>query len=456
MSQTQKHLIVSKFGGTSMGTREAMLNAAKIVLSKPSIRLVVVSATSGTTNQLIEIARTKKESDMLAVESRHRELAVALGCDSAQTERLSALFTEMRSLVALHEIQDEASLDSILSIGERASSILFVQALRHEQKADAILIDARKYLKTDSYFGKAEPDRIATAAPCGELKKRIQSTHEIFVTQGFIGSDTRGITTTLGRGGSDYSAALFAEALGASELEIWTDVPGILTIDPRVVPTARIIPEISFAEAAEMANFGAKVLHPATLWPAVRASIPVFVGSTFQPEKEGTRILPNRSSDAPLIRAIAVRKEQTLITVSSLRMLNSHGFLAKMFEVLARYSLSIDLVTTSEVSVALTVDEGSLRSGGKRVSEQQEMINELRTFAEVKIEEGLSLIAIIGNSLNHSSGVAAKVFHSISEFNVRLVCHGASEHNVCFLVAAKEANEVAKRLHHVCIEWSSR
>jgi aspartate kinase len=227
-------------------------------------------------------------------------------------------------------------------------------------------------------------------------------------------------------------------------------------MDPRVVPTARIIPEISFAEAAEMANFGAKVLHPATLWPAVRASIPVFVGSTFQPEKEGTRILPNRSSDAPLIRAIAVRKEQTLITVSSLRMLNSHGFLAKMFEVLARHSLSIDLVTTSEVSVALTVDEGSLGSGGKRVSEQHEMIHELRQFAEVKIEEGLSLIAIIGNSLNHSSGVAAKVFHSISEFNVRLVCHGASEHNVCFLVAAKQANEVAKRLHHVCIEWSSR
>jgi aspartate kinase len=227
-------------------------------------------------------------------------------------------------------------------------------------------------------------------------------------------------------------------------------------MDPRVVPTARVIPEISFSEAAEMANFGAKVLHPATLWPAVRAAIPVFVGSTFHPEREGTRILAAQPKSAPLIRAIAVRKQQTLITVSSLRMLNSHGFLAKMFEVLARHHLSIDLVTTSEVSVALTVDETALGSSGKRVRDQTEMLEELRAFADVKIEEDLSLIAIIGNSLTHASGVAAKVFHSISEFNVRLVCHGASEHNVCFLVSSLEANEVAKRLHHVCIEWSSR
>ena len=276
------------------------------------------------------------------------------------------------------------------------------------------------------------------------------------MTQGFIGSDSHGQTTTLGRGGSDYSAALFAEALGAHELEIWTDVPGVLTMDPRVVPTARIIPEISFSEAAEMANFGAKVLHPATLWPAVRASIPVFVGSTFQPEKGGTRILPTRSGTAPLIRAIAVRNKQTLITVSSLRMLNTHGFLAKMFEILARHQMSVDLVTTSEVSVALTVDETSLGSAGKRVHENTAMLDELRTIADVKIEEDLSLIAIIGNSLNQSAGVAAKVFQSISEFNIRLVCHGASEHNVCLLVSSKEANEVAKRLHHVCIEWSPR
>jgi aspartate kinase len=455
-------LIVAKFGGTSMGSRDAMLNAARIVLAKPETRVVVVSATSGTTNQLLKLTELKVASDLAALQieqenlsKRHLELAATLGCDAAQIESLHALFKELNSGLANFSRSDDQALDAILSIGERLSSILFVQALRAEKKVDAAVVDARTYLKTDSRFGKAEANTTATRAACESLRTRLKDTREILVTQGFIGSDLHGRTTTLGRGGSDYSAALFAESLDAKELEIWTDVPGVLTMDPRVVPTARIIPEISFSEAAEMANFGAKVLHPATLWPAVRAAIPVFVGSTFSPEKGGTRILPERSGSAPLIRAIAVRNKQTLITVSSLRMLNTHGFLAKMFEVLARNQLSIDLVTTSEVSVALTVDETSLGSSGKKVRENTAMLDELRTFADVKIEEDLSLIAIIGNSLNQSSGVAAKVFQSISEFNIRLVCHGASEHNVCFLVSSKEANEVAKRLHHVCIEWSS-
>jgi len=451
-----KKVIVSKFGGTSMGTRDAMLNAARIVVSKPETRLVVVSATSGTTNLLLNIATSKQTSEIETLEARHREMASALECNLDENALLNELFLELRAHVLKYEGNNDESLDLILSIGERLSSILFAQALKKERKKSVVLVDARKYLKTDSHFGKAEPDTVLTKQECASLKNRIAEGEEIFVTQGFIGSDLKSKTTTLGRGGSDYSAALFAEALDATELEIWTDVPGILTMDPRVVPTARIIPEISFSEAAEMANFGARVLHPATLWPAVRAKVPVFVGSTFQPEKEGTRILAQNMGAPPLIRAIAVRKQQTLITVSSLRMLNSHGFLAKMFEVLARHQLSIDLVTTSEVSVALTVDETSLGSSGKRVREQTQMLEELRTFADVKLEENLSLIAIIGNDLTHSSGVAAKVFHSIGDFNVRLVCHGASEHNVCFLVSSHEANEIAKRLHHVCIEWSSR
>jgi aspartate kinase len=457
-----KKLIVSKFGGTSMGTRDAMLNAARIVLSKPEIRVVVVSATSGTTNQLLKLRDLKRsgntsalKEELSALKSRHLELAQSLDCDANQMASLQVLFQELETRISTLEEISDRDLEAVLSIGERLASIIFVQALRSEKKVDVVLIDAREYLKTDSRFGKAEPDTLQSLTRCESLRTRLADAREILVTQGFIGSDLSGNTTTLGRGGSDYSAALFAESLKADELEIWTDVPGILTMDPRVVSSARIIPEISFSEAAEMANFGAKVLHPATLWPAVRAGIPVFVGSTFQPEKNGTRILPTRPKASPLIRAIAVRNKQTLITVSSLRMLNTHGFLAKMFEVLARHHLSIDLVTTSEVSVALTVDETSMGSSGKSVREHTEMLDELRTFADVKIEEDLSLIAIIGNSLNHASGVAAKVFQSISEFNVRLVCHGASEHNICFLVSSKDANEVAKRLHHVCIEWSS-
>ena len=461
-----KSLIVSKFGGTSMGTLESMRQAAQIVAKKPAIRVVVVSATSGTTNQLLKIAELAKSElqaglvgEIAALKSRHRELAIGLNGNDGLMNVLSALEYEfdlcVTGLNGSGEISAE-KLDTLLAFGERWSSLLFTQALCNERGLQAEQIDARQFLKTDSHFGKAEPNPAESAQQCQSLRKKIDQDQTVYVTQGFIGSDDQGRTTTLGRGGSDYSAALFAEALQASELEIWTDVAGILTMDPRVVPTAKVIREISFAEAAEMANFGAKVLHPATLWPAVRARIPVFVGSTFAPDEAGTRILPESANAAPLIRAIAVRKQQTLITVSSLRMLNTPGFLAKMFEVLARHRLSIDLVTTSEVSVALTVDETSLGSNGIKVKAHTEMLNELRAFADVKIEEDLSLIAIIGNALDHSSGVAAKVFHAISEVNVRLICHGASEHNICFLVASSEAAEVAKRLHHVCIEWTSR
>ena len=450
-------LIVSKFGGTSMGSAEAMKKAADLVACRDEVRVVVVSATSGTTNQLLKIHRLddlkKIAEELCLLENRHLDIAKELKCSESQVQALQEIFQELQKCLETKSVAEEI-LDQLLATGERLSSILFTQALIQAGK-NAITMDARKLLRTDSFFGRAEPDPKETAALCSSWKNRILESKDVFVTQGFIGSDAQGRTTTLGRGGSDYSAALFAEALAAREVEIWTDVPGILTMDPNVVSSARIIPEISFSEAAEMANFGAKVLHPATLWPAVRANVPVFVGSTFAPTNGGTRILPDQKSSAPLIRAIAVRKRQTLITVSSLRMLNAQGFLAKMFQVLANHHLSVDLVTTSEVSVALTIDEGSLGSGGKSVLENKELLTELRSFAEVKVEEDLALVAIIGNSLTHTSGVAAKAFPSIQEFNLRLICHGASEHNVCFLVSSKEATEVAKRLHHVCIEWKS-
>jgi aspartate kinase len=399
-----------------------------------------------------------------ALKTRHLDMALHLEGDEELHAPLKILLAELDALTK-PEIEldaDGAALDLLLSYGERLSAVLFAQALRREGKVVSLL-DARELLLTDSHFGKAEPILREASPLAQQVKNEIQNAQlpeQIFLTQGFIGADAQGRTTTLGRGGSDYSAALFAEMFGASEVEIWTDVPGILTMDPRAVPSAKIIPEISFAEAAEMANFGAKVLHPATLWPAMRARIPVFIGSTFHPEQGGTRILPDAPAGpalaTPQIRAIAIRKKQTLITVSSLRMLNAHGFLAKIFEVLARHRLSVDLVTTSEVSVALTIDETALGSAGKSILENTDMLSELRSFAEVQVEEDLSLVAIIGNSLNRSAGVAAKVFQAITEFNMRLICHGASEHNLCFLVSSAEAPEVAKRLHHVCIEWSSR
>ena len=462
--------IVSKFGGTSMGSPAAMNQAAQIVASKlpaKPTRLVVVSATSGTTSQLLKIFDHQEKRDfetakkeLAALKSRHLEMAVRLECSADLNQRLQSLFAELDSVLQAKLNSDGSTLDLVLSFGERLSSVLFAQALRRAGRA-VTLVDARSILRTDSHFGKAEPILTELTTEAAALKAQIDSldlnSPQVFLTQGFIGADEQGRTTTLGRGGSDYSAALFAESLGASDVEIWTDVPGILTMDPRAVPTAKIISEISFAEAAEMANFGAKVLHPATLWPAVRANIPVFIGSTFEPEKGGTHILnEDYLTAAPQIRAIAIRKKQTLITVSSLRMLNAHGFLAKIFDVLARHHLSVDLVTTSEVSVALTIDETALGSAGKSVLDYPELFAELRGFADVHVEENLSLVAVIGNSLSHAHGVAAKIFQSIADFNVRLICHGASEHNLCFLVSSEEAAEVAKRLHHVCVEWSAK
>jgi aspartate kinase len=422
----------------------------------------VVSATSGTTDQLIQICNSKVsggsdfETQTQALQEKHDAIAKELQCTPDQLQYLGVVYSELRNQISKLNAKSGAEFDFVLAVGERLSSILFSRAIENAG-AQSTMIDARRVIKTNSNFGKAEPDQNQIKLTSQELGSFISESKTVFVTQGFIGSNSENQTTTLGRGGSDYSAALFAEGLGACEVQIWTDVPGILTMDPRVVPNAKVIPEMSFMEAAEMANFGAKVLHPATLWPAIRSNIPVFVGSTFHPEKNGTRILPDQAVGAQSIRALAVRKNQTLITVSSLRMLNTHGFLAKMFEVLARYQISVDLVTTSEVSVALTIDEGSMTSvASKRIKDHEEMLSELRAFADVQIEEDLSLIAVVGNALNRSSGVAAKVFHSISDFNMRLICHGASEHNICFLVSSSEANEVVKRLHHVCIEWSSK
>lgn len=444
-------LNVAKFGGTSMGSAEAMQKAARLVLENPNTRFVVVSAISGATNVLLQaylqsVSRAEGAvADSLGdLERRHEEIAKALGVSDSQKAAMAAIFTELHSILSL-QLGSDHVLDRVLSVGERLSSILFTQALVRAG-LDAQTIDARKLLRTDALFGRAEPQPEATRQNCEQYALPLLEQGKILVTQGFIGATKDGQTTTLGRGGSDYSAALFAEALRAETLHIWTDVNGIYTMDPRTVPEARIIPEITFGEAAELANFGAKVLHPATLVPAVRQNIKVFVGNTFSPEKGGTWIY-GELNEKPLLRAIAVRDRQTLITVSSMRMLNTHGFLAKMFAILAQHQISVDLVTTSEVSVALTIDGTNAGSSGKSVLANEELLNELRQFADVKVEENLSLLALIGNRLSATPGIAARAFQSIGEHNVRLICQGASHNSMCFLVSSHEAKSVAQRLH---------
>jgi aspartate kinase len=454
----EKPLVVSKFGGTSMGDATAMRQSAQIAVRQKS-NLVVVSATAGTTNSLIELVQlserrevTKAEAIQDKIFSRHKKLAEELKVSQAVFGSLQLMFEEIQSLSRGIQLLRDASprvLDTVMSLGERMSSLLFAEAWRQvlmEKSLDEVKIhwlDAREYLITDDQFGRAKPKLEVLKRRVMPIITEIRSDKAAFVTQGFIGATDEGTTTTLGRGGSDYSAALFAEALGATALEIWTDVPGIATTDPRICPGAKSISEISFTETSELATFGAKVLHPATLLPALRQDIPVFVGSTFEPDQKGTWVR-HWVKDQPLIRAIATRKKQVLLTLSTPDMLQSHGFLYQIFKVFNDHKVSIDAVTTSEVSVSMTLDDSALLN--------KKLVHDLSQFAEVNVEENLALVALIGNQINHTPGLAKRVFDSVDNINVRMICLGASRHNFCLLVKEEMANEIVQRLHRTFIE----
>lgn len=443
-------LVVSKFGGTSMGDAQCMLRSAEVCFHQNSF-LVVVSATSGTTNQLIELGQKAQSAqwqdcENLLAKIRERHLQIAKDLQNAATDQLQILFDEMNSIAkGIYYLRDcsPRALDVLVSFGERMSSVLFKRAMEltlasHGSARAVEWLDVRDVLITDDHFGKARP---VTATICQRAQEKIlchQMTSTVVVTQGFIGRTPEGQTTTLGRGGSDYSAAILAEAVGADTLEIWTDVPGIATTDPRLVPEAKSLDEISFKEASELATFGAKVLHPATLEPAIRKNIPVFVGSSFDPNKRGTWIRREVKSE-PLMRALALRKKQVLVTLSTPQMLHTHGFLFNIFKVFNDHKISIDAITTSEISVSLTLDDSTLLN--------KKLIEELSLFAEVQIEENLSLVALIGNQVNHTPGLAKKVFEIIPDVNVRMICLGASKHNFCFLVSEVNGPEVIQRLH---------
>lgn len=438
---------VAKFGGTSMADAEAMRRCAAIVKADPDKKIIVVSATAGTTNLLtnmiasgiieekIEIAKTIKEKHLGILGDLKEPVSVK--------SDIEKLLEELELIASRTQIMTQMLKDEILSFGERLSSKLFAQILREESGEKVSWFDARKAIITDNNYGAAEPLIPAISEKVTELVQPLMENGRV-VTQGFIGSEPNGATTTLGRGGSDYSAALFAEAADADVLEIWTDVTAIYTTDPRIVPNARPITEISFAEASELSVFGAKVLHPATVVPAIRKNIRVYVGSSMEPEKPGTWIV-KEAKGKPVIRAISLRKNQTLLTVHSLDMLHRHGYLARLFQVLSDHKISVDLVTTSEVSVALTLDSDIHASGKQKLSD--EILEELREFAEVEIETNLSLIALVGNNLDATAGLSGPVFGALENVNIRMICHGASSHNLCFLVAEEKATDVINVLH---------
>ncbi len=449
-----KALVVAKFGGTSVADYQAMVRCADIVMANANTRLVVLSASSGVTNQLVELTQAnindeRRQELLQQISQVQHQLLAELGDVPELRLQIDALLTQ------IHQLSDDLVLDrskylmdELLSMGEQCSSVIFAEVLR-QKGHNASSFDVRQVMRTDSHFGRAEP-QLDDISQLASLKLKPLLDEQVIVTQGFIGSDANGKTTTLGRGGSDYSAALLAEALSASAVEIWTDVAGIYTTDPRLAPKAAPIAEISFNEAAEMATFGAKVLHPATILPAVRQQIQVFVGSSKAPELGGTWIR-HKTGSKPIYRAVAVRRDQTLLNLHSLQMLHAQGFLAHIFATLAKHKISVDLITTSEVNVSLTLDKTGSDSTGKELISEA-LMQELSQHCRVKVEDGLALVAVIGNDIATTSGVCRRIFEVLEPHNVRMICQGASPHNLCVLVSESEAAQVVKALHENLFE----
>jgi aspartate kinase len=447
-----KNLNVAKFGGTSVANFAAMENCANIIKNNPNTKVVVVSASAGVTNLLVDIAYTamsKQQIKQKLTEIGNIQQAILQALENPdQVEpKLQQLQSSLSDLALHEEMLHRADLkDALLSHGERMSSLLF-SAVLNQFDVKAENFDVRNVLKTDSEFGQAVPnlEQIAVAAKQLMLPSLVDT---VLVTQGFVGSDQQGNTTTLGRGGSDFTAALLAEGLGADTCEIWTDVIGVYTTDPRITDAARPLPELSFEEAAEMATFGAKVLHPATMEPALRQDIKVFVGSSKEPEKGGTWIVRDCTTE-PSYRAITRRKEQVMVTVKTPKMMYAQGFLQKVFTIIAEHKLSVDLITTSEISVSFTLDNPA-NSVLKRLN--QETIEELSQFCDVLVEENYDLITVVGNNMHSAAGVSSKIFAAVADYNLRMICYGANPHNLSLLVNDSDSKDVVCALHRALFE----
>jgi aspartate kinase len=346
----------------------------------------------------------------------------------------------LRSVALLRSLSPE-TMDAIAAFGEQLSTRTFA-AFLSVSGVDATLVDARTVMRTDGRSGSAQPVMDAVRALARRNLEPLLGPGRAVVTQGYVGATEAGLTTTLGRGGSDYSAAIFAAALESTECQIWTDVEGVLSADPRVVAEALPISELSFAEAAELAAFGAKVLHPATIQPAVEGKIPVTVRHTQRPDGRFTTITSDVRSGRP-VTALATRGPVTVLTVTSSRMLAQSGYLQRLFEVFGRLRVSVDLVATAEVSVSMTVDADAPLPA---------LLRELSAFATVSAAEGRAIVAVVGERLKHTPGLGAQVFAALGDINVEMISMGANEINLSLVVQQHQRTEALRRLHRALIE----
>jgi aspartate kinase len=327
--------------------------------------------------------------------------------------------------------------DVVVAYGEQLSSRLLTEVFKANGIA-ARHADSRRLIITDDEHGAANPIWNETEKIVRLELNPIIERGEVPVMGGFIAASRSGETTTLGRGGSDFSAALIGAALRAAELQIWTDVTGVLTCDPRIAPEAHTIPTLSYDEAAELAYFGAKVLHPKTIQPAVDYSIPVRVCNTFEPEITGTMVIAETEQSPGFIKSIAHKTGITILRISSARMLGSYGFMSALFQIFERYRTVIDVISTSEVSVSLTLDN---------TASLEQIVSELKRLGDVEIEPNNAVVCVVGEGLRGSSGVASKIFTTIQDVNISLISHGASSVNLTFVVKEDRVKDVIQRLH---------
>ncbi|MCC6591485.1 MAG: lysine-sensitive aspartokinase 3 [Bryobacterales bacterium] len=434
-------MIVMKFGGSSVESRVAIDRVATIVAARAGRHpIVVVSAMGKTTNRLLALADHAVRGDRDRALTALKELEqFTIEEGGAVGGAVPALFQELAELVKGLAVLGELtprSIDAISAFGERISSLIVAEAFRRNG-LDAVHADSREYIVTDERHTQAAPlypetyDRLKTKlAPI--------ASRQIVVMGGFIGSTRAGVTTTLGRGGSDFSASIIGAGVDAEEIQIWTDVDGMLTCDPRILPVGHRVRVISFSEAAELAYFGAKVLHPSTVLPAIDKNIPVLILNSRRPEVEGTRIVSQAVPAKNVFKSIACKLNITLVHIKSTRMLMAHGYLRRIFEVFDRYQTSVDLLATSEISVSLTVDTTQYID---------KIIQDLSEYAEVTVEEGSAIICLVGENIGMTPGIAGRVFASIKDVNVRMISQGASNLNLSFVVDGGDLRKAVAALH---------
>jgi len=451
---------IMKFGGTSVEGATAFKNAAGIVFDRQSLSpVVVVSAMAGFTDALIgsvhqalNAGSASSATDSLEKHfDRHRRVIDALLRSEAVRMRqlLEQSRIEIKELLAAAAREVASSKaddarkrrkffeDAVVSYGERLSAALLAAVLL-ENKVVCTDVDARGCIITDDDHGCATPLMSETVRNTREQLEPLLASGCIPVLGGFIGSTPEGVTTTLGRGGSDYTAALIGAALEAKEIQIWTDVPGVLTADPRLVANARTVPHLSFEEAAELAYFGAKVLHPKTLHPAIERDIPVRICNSRAQEGGSTIVVGESKKSLQTVKAIAHKTGVTTVQVTSTRMLGAYGFLRALFEVFAEHKTAVDVVTTSEVSVSLSLDD---------TTSLREIVAELEKLGSVTIEEKRAILCVVGEGLRTTPGIAARIFSTISDINVSLISQGASRINLTFAVEEERVRETVARLH---------